>query len=111
MRVGRQNAGVGHGIGGGQLEAASPDRVKTGLGRQLCGQGIVGSHCDRRVMESFRGAILSVERGQLESARAVGMSYGVAMWRIVLPQTWGYLIPSLTNQCTGLIKECSVLSV
>jgi ABC-type amino acid transport system permease subunit len=33
------------------------------------------------------------------------------MRRLVFPQTWGYLIPSLTNQCTGLIKECSVLSV
>src|SRR5204863_4033173 len=54
--------------------------------------------------ESFRGAILSVARGQLESARAVGMPYGVGMRRIVFPQTWGYLIPSLTNQCTGLIK-------
>ena len=36
MRVDRQDVGVRHGIGGGQLEAASPDRVKTGLGRQLC---------------------------------------------------------------------------
>jgi His/Glu/Gln/Arg/opine family amino acid ABC transporter permease subunit len=61
--------------------------------------------------ESLRGAILSVPKGQMESARAVGMSYGQAMRRIIFPQTWGYLIPSLTNQFTGLIKECSVLSV
>jgi len=50
MRVGRQNAGVRHGVGGGQLEAASPDRVKTGLGRQLCKQGIMRGHCDRWAM-------------------------------------------------------------
>jgi len=61
--------------------------------------------------ESFRGAIRSVPLGQLESARAVGMSYRLALQRIVFPQMWGYLIPSLANQATGIIKECSVLSV
>jgi polar amino acid transport system permease protein len=61
--------------------------------------------------ESFRGAIRSVPQGQLESARAVGMPYRLALRRIVFPQMWGYLIPSLANQATGLIKECAVLSV
>jgi His/Glu/Gln/Arg/opine family amino acid ABC transporter permease subunit len=61
--------------------------------------------------ESFRGAIQSVPRGQLEAARAVGMSYPLAMIRIIFPQMIGYLVPSLTNHYTGLIKECSVLSV
>jgi polar amino acid transport system permease protein len=61
--------------------------------------------------ESFRGAILSVPRGQMESARAVGMSYALAMRRVVFPQMWGYLIPALANQATGVIKECAVLSV
>jgi His/Glu/Gln/Arg/opine family amino acid ABC transporter permease subunit len=61
--------------------------------------------------ESFRGAIGSVPRGQMESARAVGMSYGLALRRVVFPQMWGYLIPALANQATGVIKECAVLSV
>ena len=47
----------------------------------------------------------------MKSARAVGMSYGLALRRIVFPQTWGYLIPALANQATGVIKECAVLSV
>jgi len=61
--------------------------------------------------ESFRGAIRSVPRGQLESARAVGMSYRLALQRVIFPQMWGYLIPSLANQAAGVIKECAVLSV
>jgi His/Glu/Gln/Arg/opine family amino acid ABC transporter permease subunit len=61
--------------------------------------------------EGFRGAILSVAPGQLEAARAVGMPYLLALRRIVFPQMWGYLIPSYTNHATGLIKECSVLSI
>jgi len=61
--------------------------------------------------ESFRGAIQSVSPGQTEAATALGMSYRQALRLVIFPQMWGYLIPSITNQATGLIKECSVLSV
>lgn len=61
--------------------------------------------------ESIRGAILSVPRGQVEAARAAGMSRLLAMRRIVAPQMLGYLVPSLTNQFIGIVKESSVLSI
>jgi His/Glu/Gln/Arg/opine family amino acid ABC transporter permease subunit len=61
--------------------------------------------------ESFRGAIQSVPPGQTEAATALGMSYRQALQLVIFPQMRGYLIPSITNQATGLIKECSVLSV
>lgn len=60
--------------------------------------------------EIVRGAIESVPRGQLESARVTGMSYGKAMRHIIFPQMLGYLIPPVTNQATSLIKESSLLS-
>ena len=61
--------------------------------------------------ESIRGAILSVPRGQLDAARAVGMPYALAMRRVVFPQMMGYLLPSLTNQIIGLVKDSAVLSI
>lgn len=61
--------------------------------------------------ESIRGAILSVPRGQTDAARAAGMSYVLAMRRIVFPQMMAYLIPPLTNQLIGLVKDSSVLSI
>jgi len=61
--------------------------------------------------ESIRGAILSVPRGQVDAARAAGMSEALAMRRIVLPQRMAFLIPPLTNQLIGLIKDSSVLSI
>jgi His/Glu/Gln/Arg/opine family amino acid ABC transporter permease subunit len=61
--------------------------------------------------EAIRGAILSVPRGQLESARALGMPYIRAIRRIVAPQMMGYLLPALTNQMIGVIKDSAVLSV
>jgi His/Glu/Gln/Arg/opine family amino acid ABC transporter permease subunit len=61
--------------------------------------------------ESIRGAILSVPRGQVEAARAAGMSQLLTMRRIVTPQMLGYLVPALTNQFIGIVKESSVLSI
>jgi polar amino acid transport system permease protein len=47
----------------------------------------------------------------MQAARALGMRHFQAMRRIVFPQMLGYLLPSLTNQTIGLIKESAVLSV
>ena len=60
--------------------------------------------------EIIRGAIQSVPSGQLESARATGMSYFQSMRYIIFPQMMGYLIPLATNQSTSLVKESSLLS-
>jgi polar amino acid transport system permease protein len=61
--------------------------------------------------ESIRGAILSVPRGQVDAARATGMSYQLTMRRIVFPQMMGYVLPSISNQIVGLIKDSAVLSI
>ena len=61
--------------------------------------------------ESIRGAIESVPKGQMDAARSLGLPYLVAMRLIIFPQMLGYLIPSLTNQMIGVIKESAVLSV
>lgn len=61
--------------------------------------------------ESIRGAILSVPSGQMQAAKALAMSYPRALRRIVFPQMLGYLLPSLTNQVIGQIKESALLSI
>lgn len=61
--------------------------------------------------EVVRGAILSVPPGQLEAARAVGMSYFQGMKEIVAPQTLRFLLPPSTSTSISAIKETSVLSV
>ena len=60
--------------------------------------------------EIIRGAILSVPKGQLDSARAVGMSNMQAMRHVIFPQMLGYFIPPATNQAVLLVKESSVTS-
>lgn len=61
--------------------------------------------------EIIRGAILAVPKGQMQSARAVGMSHLLAIQRIIFPQMLSYLIPPLTSQLIMTIKASSVLSI
>ncbi len=60
--------------------------------------------------EVIRGAVLAVPKGQLEAARAVGMSYFMGMREVVAPQTLRLLLPPSTNTAISMIKETSVLS-
>jgi His/Glu/Gln/Arg/opine family amino acid ABC transporter permease subunit len=61
--------------------------------------------------EVFRGAILAVPRGQVEAARAVGMSRGLLFRRILLPQVWRFALPGLGNLWLVLLKDTSLVSV
>ena len=60
--------------------------------------------------EIIRAGIESVPRGQMEAARATGMSYARGMRHIVLPQTLGFVLPPTANQTLSLVKESAVLS-
>ncbi len=60
--------------------------------------------------EIFRAAIQSIDKGQMEAARALGMSYGRAMRRIILPQTFRRLIPPVVNELAALAKDTSLVS-
>lgn len=63
------------------------------------------------VAEIFRTGIESIEKGQIESARAIGMSYFAAMRRIILPQAMRRMIPPFINQSVTIIQLTSLASV
>lgn len=60
------------------------------------------------VSEIMRGGINSVDKGQLEAGRALGLSYPTAMVRIVVPQAVKNIVPTLGNEFIALIKDTSV---
>lgn len=60
------------------------------------------------VSEIMRSGILSVDKGQLEAGRALGLSYPSAMLRIVLPQALKNSLPALGNELIALVKDTSV---
>jgi len=63
------------------------------------------------VAEIFRAGIESIERGQIEASRSLGMNFFQTMRYIVLPQAFRRVIPPLTNEFIALIKDSSLLSV
>ena len=59
--------------------------------------------------EIFRAGIQSVDRGQLEACRALGMSYGKAMRLVVVPQGIRRVLPALVNQFIAIVKDSSLV--
>ena len=61
--------------------------------------------------EIFRAGIQSIERGQYEAARVLGLTYGQTMRRIVLPQVFKRILPPLSNETITLVKDTSLIYV
>lgn len=63
------------------------------------------------ISEIFRAGILSIDVGQMEAARSLGMTYSQAMRRIILPQTFRRVVPPLTNESIALLKDSSLVTI
>lgn len=68
-------------------------------------------NCGAYMAEIIRAGIESVDRGQMEAARSLGMPYWRGMQRVVLPQAIRTMIPSIINQFIITLKDTSILSV
>ena len=71
---------------------------------------VFGLNSGAYISEIMRGGILSVDGGQMEAGRAVGLSFGTTMIKIVIPQAVKNILPTLGNEFIALIKETSVVS-
>ena len=87
------------GIGGVMLTALQAGTISLAL------------NCGAYMAEIIRAGIESVDRGQMEAARSVGLPYWRAMQRVVLPQAIRTMIPSIINQFIITLKDTSILSV
>jgi polar amino acid transport system permease protein len=61
--------------------------------------------------EIFRAGIQSIDRGQYEAARVLGLSYAQTMRRIILPQVFKRVLPPLSNETITLVKDTSLIYV
>lgn len=71
---------------------------------------VFGLNSAAYVSEIMRGGLNSVDKGQLEAGRALGLSYPITMLKIVIPQAIKNVLPTLGNEFISLIKETSVVS-
>jgi len=70
----------------------------------------MGINSGAYVTEIFRGGIQSIERGQMEAARSLGLSYLQAMRYIILPQAFKRILPPLGNEFIAMLKDSSLAS-
>lgn len=66
-----------------------------------------GAYC----AENIRAAIESIDKGQFEAAKALGLSYGQTMRKIIIPQTYRRLIPPIANEFIMVLKDASLTSI
>ena len=79
--------------------------------RFIAGLVVISLNSTAYMMEVLRGGIESVDKGQMEAARSLGLSQWQAMLKVVFPQGIKYAIPGLSNELVINIKDSSVLSV
>ena len=71
---------------------------------------VFGLNSGAYISEMMRAGIQSVDPGQMEAGRAVGLSFATTMRKIVIPQAVKNILPTLGNEFIALIKETSVVS-
>ena len=71
---------------------------------------VFGLNSGAYISEIMRSGILSVDQGQMEAGRAMGLSFATTMMKIVIPQAVKNILPTLGNEFIALIKETSVVS-
>lgn len=60
------------------------------------------------IAEIFRSGIMSIDKGQMEAGRSLGLGYATTMRRIILPQAVKNVLPALVNEMITLLKETSI---
>ena len=75
------------------------------------GTAALALNCGAYMSEIIRAGIQSVDKGQMEAARSLGLPYWKAMRKVVLPQAIRTMIPSIINQFIITLKDTSILSV
>ncbi|HWI54672.1 MAG TPA: amino acid ABC transporter permease [Desulfobacteria bacterium] len=68
-------------------------------------------NCGAYISEIFRAGIMSIDRGQMEAARSLGMTYAQAMRYVILPQAFQRVIPPLGNVFISMLKNSSLVSI
>ena len=77
---------------------------------EVVAMAVFGLNSGAYISEIMRSGIQSVDAGQLEAGRAVGLSFSVSMVKIVIPLAVKNILPTLGNEFISLIKETSIVS-
>src|SRR5690606_4603324 len=91
--------------------AAIPTFFGKSLGFFVSGALALSLNCGAYTAEIIRAGIQSLEKGQMEAARSLGMPHNMAMRNIILPQALRRMVPPLGNELIALLKDSSLVTV
>jgi polar amino acid transport system permease protein/polar amino acid transport system substrate-binding protein len=81
------------------------------MSAEVAGIIVISLNAGAYMSEIFRGGIQAIDKGQMEAARSLGLTYGMAMRKVVLPQAFRNMIPAILNQFIISLKDTSILTV
>jgi polar amino acid transport system permease protein len=84
--------------------------IKQNYGAFLSGVVALTLNAGAYISEVFRAGIQSIDRGQIEASRSLGMTFGRTMFHVVLPQAFRRMLPPLGNNAISLLKDSSLIS-
>ena len=99
------------GVSFDELMAQPTDPKPTPEGETVTAIIAFGINSGAYVAENIRAGILSVDIGQTEAGRALGLTGGITMRKIIIPQAIKNVIPTIGNEMIALIKETSIVSM
>ena len=84
---------------------------KTNTGMIFCGIITLGINSGAYVAEICRSGLMSINAGQTEAGRSLGLNYVQTLWYILIPQAIKNILPALGNEAITLLKDTSLVSV
>ena len=92
------------------LSGDAAAEVRRNYGPLVAGVLALTVNAGAYITEIFRAGIQSIDRGQMEAARSLGLTYAQAMRYVILPQALRRMLPPLANEFITLMKDSSLLS-
>ncbi len=77
----------------------------------ICAVLTFGINSGAYVAEIIRSGIMSIDKGQMEAGRSLGLSYATTMKSVIIPQAFKNVLPALGNELITLLKETSIVTV
>ena len=84
--------------------------IKQNYGARVSGIVALTLNAGAYISEIFRAGIQSIDKGQVEASRSLGMSFKRTMFHVVLPQAFRRMLPPLGNNAISLLKDSSLIS-
>ena len=99
-----------HPVDGLIISGSLARELRGSYGALIAGFLAISLNAGAYMSEVFRAGIQSLDKGQSEAARSVGMSYWQCMRHIILPQAFRRMLPALGNNAIAILKDSSLVS-